>query len=187
MLKLMRKGALFMFTDKNEIKAITLSAASALARDISPDLLLSSVLASGLVNLTDLTDCFLEMCENGLIEISENGGAKTCCISQKGLSILSELSVFITPSVSDQIKRSALRYYDSVTSGTNYYSRIERSDGGYLFIAGCSKNEEKTFEAKLFFADEKDAISAKKNFELRPQSAVNAAIASITGEVDLLF
>ncbi|MBP5245205.1 MAG: DUF4364 family protein [Clostridia bacterium] len=176
-----------MFTDKNEIKAVTLSVASSLSKSVSPDLLISSVLASGLVNLTDLTDCFLELCENGLIEIAEIDGAKTCSITQKGISILPELSVFITPAVSDQIKRSALRYYDSVTSGTKYYSRIERTENGYLFVAGCTKNDEKTFEAKLAFADEKDAISAKKNFELRPQSAVNAAIASITGEVDLLF
>lgn len=175
-----------MLKEKNDIKALILIVSSHLGK-VSSDMLISAVLATELVDMTGVTDCFEELVNDGLLGFENVSGKKSCYVTGKGKSILSELSSFLSAGIAEQAKRSAVLYYEAQVAGTRYYSSIQKSEKGYYLICNFSENGNTVCEVKQWFEDEKSAVLAKRNFEQRQQAVMNAVKAAVTGNVDFMI
>ncbi len=176
-----------MITDKNQIKALTLMIASEIS-DASSDELISCVLATDLVSITDMTDAFEELINDGLLELSKGMGENMLCsITAKGKSILTELETLLPSGISEQAKRSAVRFHKGNVCGEEFLSEIKSDDNGYVLICSHLKNKAEMCRVVLCFETEKEAVLARNNFELRPETVISNIRAAVTGKIEYLF
>lgn len=176
-----------MLNKPEEIRALTLLIIAYLGNEIDCKNLEPAVLATGLVEMTDYVDCIDSLNRDNLIFIIKSNGKDRCGVTKKGKSILPELQTFIPDGIRDEALRCAWRYYEALVNGIEYYTALDKTDDGYILTTGVKINKKTTCEAKSFFDTEKEAISAKKNCETRPQAVVNTILAAMTGDVNFIM
>lgn len=176
-----------MLREKNEIKALTLNIASEIA-PATADEIISAVLSTELVSLTEIADAFEEMLENGILEFTVSAdGRKNCVLSTEGKAILPELDGLLTDGIKENAKRCAVRYHKASIGEDEFVSKLEKKDNCFYLVCIHSKAGKVLCETRLCFDDEKSAVLAKKNFELRPEAVMNVVKASVTGDADFLM
>lgn len=176
-----------LITDKNQVKALILIISSELSQ-VSSDELISSVLATDLVSITNITDAFEQLISDGLLGLNKNAdGAKACTVTEKGKSILSELELLLPAGIREQAKRSAARFYKANKSAEEYFSKIKKESDGYTLTCVHTVHKAEVCRVTLHFATEKEAVLAKNNFELRPETVIANINAAVTGKVEYLL
>lgn len=176
-----------MITDKNQVKALILIISSEISQ-ASSDELISSVLATDLISITDATDAFEELISDGLLGLNKNASEATVCtITEKGHSILSELETLLPSGIREQAKRSAARFYKANKSAEEYFSEIKEESDGYTLTCVYTIHKVEVCRLNLRFATEKEAVLAKNNFELRPETVIANINAAVTGKVEYLM
>ena len=176
-----------MLNKPQEIRALTMLIIANLGNELDCSILQPSVLATGLIDLTDYIECIDTLNKDNLIYIMKVGGKDKCGITRKGKSILSELYDFIPDGIRDEALRCAWRYYEALVNGIEYYTEIEKCNEGAYLITGVIVNKRKTCEVRTYFQTEKEAYEAKNNCEIRPQSVINTVLAAITGDVNFIM
>lgn len=176
-----------MLNKPEEIRAITLLIIDYLGNEIETDNLQPAVLSTGLVDMTDYIDCIESLNRDNLIFIFKTNGKERCGITKKGLSILPELEGFIPEGIRSEAIRNAWRYYEAIVNGIEYYSKLEKTKDGIYLITGVKVHSRTTCEARSYFENEKEALSAKKNCDLRPQAVINTILAAVTGDVNFIM
>lgn len=176
-----------MLTEKNQIKALTLNIAAEIA-PATADEIISAVLSTELVSVTEIADAFEEMLEAGILKLElSSDGKNSCVLSDAGKAILPELDGLLSDGIRKTAKRCAVRYHTASIGGDEFISRLEKSDGVFYVICTHKIAGAVICEIKLRFDDEKSAVLAKNNFELRPGAVMNAARAAVTGDVSFLM
>lgn len=177
-----------MLTEKNDVKTLFMITLSHIGEAFS-DSLMSAILETKITNITSLTDAVEELIEDELIVLEKANGKteKICRLTQKGTIILPELESFLSPGIAETAKRDTRRFYDEIISGTEYFSKLKKGTDGFTLT--CTQTEKRitVCEINLFFEDEKSAVLAQKNFEMRPKAVINAVKAAITGNVDFII
>ena len=172
-----------MLREMKDVKSLVMIVMSLLEKK-SANTLVSAVLETGLADLVDIDDALCTLDSDGLV-VFEKGN--NCYLSEKGRSILSEVSGFFTSGTLEEIERSVSRYIEREDKKTEYFSELIKQEENWKLVCTCSENKVKVCEICLVFDKEKDAIYAKNNFEKRPKAVINAIKASVTGKVDFLM
>lgn len=169
-----------MLKDINQIKALILIVSSNIGKTTS-DKLISSVIATDFADIADITDAFVFLSEDGMLELSGDG--KTCVISERGRAILPELSTLLNQGIVSEAVSKAVRFHN----GAEYSAEIEERDGVFTLVCLYLENRKIVCRVELNFEDEKSALSAKANFLKRPDSVMNGVMAAVTGKIDYLM
>lgn len=175
-----------MLNKPNEIRAIIMLVIDYIGDCPDTEYLQSAIICSNQIVATDYIDAFEGLKSDGLIDVKMQSTREICYITDKGNSILSELITFIPTGIREEILRNAWRYYEALESGIEYFSDISEGDGGYYLSVGVKVNSKTTCNAKIFFSTQKEALSAKKNCETRPQSVLNTIIAAVSGDINFI-
>ena len=169
-----------MIKDEKQLKALTILVLSKLGKtDI--DGFISVLLATELADIAGVTDVFVALTEDGLIELTDEG--KGCTVSAMGKEILPELSSFLGAGVADEAVEKALRF----SKGAEYSADILQSENGFLLSCRSFERGKLVCEINMLFADENEAIHAKINFLKRPDAVMGAVKASVTGNVGYMM
>lgn len=176
-----------MFNKPEEIRAITLLIISYLGNELESDILQPAVLATGYMSMTDYIDCIESLNRDNLIFVMKSGKKEICGITAKGKSILPELCTLIPDGIRNEAIKCAWRYYESLVNGIEYESRIVKQNDGFYLEMSVKVHSKTTCFSRVYFETEKEALSAKKNCETRPQAVINTILAGITGDVNFIM
>ncbi len=176
-----------MLNKPEEIRALTLLIIENLGCETDCAVLQPSVIATGLVEMTDYIDCIESLNKDNLIYILKSGGKERCGITKKGKSILHELRDFMPEGILDEALRCSWRYYEALVNGIEYYTEVEKCDSGAYLTTGVKVNNRTTCEVKTYFQTQKEAYEAKTNCEKRPQTVINTVLAAVTGDVNFIM
>lgn len=169
-----------MLKDTNQIKALILIVSSNIG-ETTNDKLISSVIATDLADIADITDAFVFLVEDGMLDMS--GDKKICIISEKGKAILPELSTLLNQGIVNEAVSKAARFHN----GAEYSAKIEEKDGVFTLACTYLENKKIVCQVNLNFEDEKSALLAKVNFLKRPDAVMNGVMAAVTGKIDYLM
>lgn len=169
-----------MLKDINQIKALILIVSSNIGKTTS-DKLISSVIATDLADIADITDAFVFLSEDGMLTLADSG--KICSISEKGSAILPELSTLLNQGIVSEAVLKATRFHN----GAEYFAEIEEKDGVFTLVCTYLENKKTVCQVNLGFDDEKSALLAKVNFLKRPDAVMNGVMAAVTGKIDYLM
>ncbi|MBQ8759534.1 MAG: DUF4364 family protein [Clostridia bacterium] len=169
-----------MIKDINQVKALTLLVSSKIG-SVSSDELISTMLATEISDIANITDAFVFLCQDGLLVMSADG--KNCCISDTGKAILPDLLPLLGAGVAEEVQSKALRFH----KGAEYGADVREEDGRFVLTCSCFENGRTDCEIKLYFDSENDALRAKVNFLKRPEAVMGAVKASVTGNIGYMI
>ncbi len=170
----------------SEIRALTMLVISYIQENVSTSHLQSALISASTFDATDCIEAYDQLKNEGLIDESSHDGNDVCCLTEKGSSILPEISAFIPDGIREDFIKSAWRYYEALLSGVEYFSSVRHAKDGYYLDTGVKVNGKTTVSASVYFEAEKEAYEAKKNYDTRPQAVTNAILSAITGNVDFM-
>ncbi len=170
----------------SEIRAFTLLVISYIQENVNTAHLQASLMSASSFDATDCFGAYEQLKSEGLIAESTLDGVSVCNLTQKGLSILPEVSAFIPDGIRKEFIKNAWRYYESLLSGVEYFSSVRQTKDGFYLDTGVKVTGKTTTSASIYFETQKEAYEAKKNFDTRPQAVTNAIISAVTGNVDFM-
>lgn len=170
-----------MINDKKQIKSLILKITEKIG-EASADLLVSSLLTADFADIATVTDSFEELIADGLIKMSGDA----CSLSDTGKMILPELESYL-PATAVTAISSAVRHYNSASTGSEYTSEIKESDGSFYLTCRYTEKRTTVCEVILRFDEKSAAILAQKNYEKRPDSVIGTVKAVVTGDIGFMM
>jgi NADPH-dependent 2,4-dienoyl-CoA reductase/sulfur reductase-like enzyme len=85
------------------------------------------------------------------------------------------------------IATTGINEQQAKVNGIEYESRIVKENDGFYLEMSVKVHSKTTCFSRVYFETEKEALSAKKNCETRPQAVINTILAGITGDVNFIM
>ena len=180
---------LMKLSDKFEIKLFILLLLDGIGVPLEFEVINDIVLRDGVVTYFDFADAFGDLCDNGLIEYTEqpDGSGKTYSVTPKGHAITEGLDTKLYGQIKEKAIRSAQRAMAFRLSGGSTSASVQQTDDGYNVVCSITENGKLLFSTTVFVRSAAYAERLRDRFDEEPETVYKGVLALLSGDVDYLF
>ena len=179
-----------MLSKENEAKVLILYVMNHAGCGLEYDDIFKLAEDCGFMGYFDFSDIFSKLLQENHAR-EDNGsaenGAALYFITERGRTIAENLDYLIPTAAKNKCAVSASRLIELKKLAADFYSEIERENGGYRFTCGIKNKNSVIFNATLFIKDKSTAEKMRRTFNERPGYIYRYILGMMTGDVDFVL